>query len=89
MRIDGEPWKQPIPGDDDTVVVEISHLGQVNMLATENCRSRSVHDPTTPSHDDDEGDDSNEEDLTEEEFRKFGAADTFKIPDGVDISHLS
>lgn len=92
MRIDGEPWKQPLPVDDDTVVVEISHLGQVNMLATENCRSRSIHDPTTPSHDDaEEEDDSNEEDPTEDEeaFRKFGAADTFKIPDGVDISHLS
>lgn len=92
MRIDGEPWKQPLPVDDDTVVVEISHLGQVNMLATENCRSRSVHDPTTPSHDDaEEEDDSNEEDPTEDEeaYKKFGAADTFKIPDGVDISHLS
>ncbi|XVE49835.1 hypothetical protein DITRI_Ditri01bG0114000 [Diplodiscus trichospermus] len=44
MRIDGEPWKQPLPIDDDTVVVEISHHGQVNMLATQNCRSKSVHD---------------------------------------------
>lgn len=91
MRIDGEPWKQPLPNDDDTVVIEISHLGQVNMLATENCRSKSVNDPATPSHDDAEEDDSNEEDPTEEEeaFRKFGAADTFKIPDEVDISQLS
>uniref|UniRef100_A0A2N9E4A6 Diacylglycerol kinase accessory domain-containing protein n=1 Tax=Fagus sylvatica TaxID=28930 RepID=A0A2N9E4A6_FAGSY len=83
MRIDGEPWKQPLAVDDDTVVVEISHFGQVNMLATRDCRSRSIHDPSTPSHHNAEEEDSNEEDSTEdgEEFRKFGAADTFKIPD--------
>lgn len=84
MRIDGEPWKQPLPKDDDTVVVEISHHGQVNMLATQNCRSKSVNDPTSPSNHEDE-DDSEEE----PEFRKFGAADTFRIPDEVDISQLS
>lgn len=91
MRIDGEPWKQPLAVDDDTVVVEISHFGQVNMLATRDCRSRSIHDPSKPSHHNAEEEDSNEEDSTEdgEEFRKFGAADTFKIPDEVDISHLS
>ncbi|KAJ7948240.1 diacylglycerol kinase [Quillaja saponaria] len=93
MRIDGEPWKQPLPVDDDTVVVEISHLGQVNMLATHGCRSKSVYDPSSPSHHDtegDDGDDSDEEDSVQgEEFRKFGAADTFKIPDEVDISQLS
>lgn len=91
MRIDGEPWKQPLPVDDDTVVVEISHLRQVHMLATHDCKSKSVHDPSTPSHHDGEEEDSNEEDSAEdgEEFRKFGAADTFRIPDGVDISHLS
>ncbi|GMN61199.1 hypothetical protein TIFTF001_030291 [Ficus carica] len=90
MRIDGEPWKQPLPVDDDTVVVEISHLGQVNMLATRDCRSKSIFDPSTPSHGGDE-DDSNGEDFGEEgeEYRKFGAADTFKIPEGVDISHIS
>lgn len=92
MRIDGEPWKQPLPVDDDTVVVEISHLGQVNMLATQDCRSKSIKDPkTTPSHHNDEEEDSNEEDSPEdrEEFRKFGAADTFKIPDEINPSHLS
>ncbi|XP_030485059.2 diacylglycerol kinase 5 [Cannabis sativa] len=92
MRIDGEPWKQPLPVNDDTVVVEISHLGQVNMLATQDCKSRSFHDPSTPSssHGDDEDDDGNGDDsVSGEEYRKFGAADTFKIPDGVDISHLS
>ena len=45
MRIDGEPWKQPLPKDDDAVVVEISHHGQVSMLATPLCRSKSVNDP--------------------------------------------
>lgn len=91
MRIDGEPWKQPLPVDDDTVVVEISHLGQVNMLATHDCRSKSINDPiTTPSHHNDEEEDSTEETTEDrEEFKKFGAADTFKIPDEIDISHLS
>ncbi|PON81916.1 Diacylglycerol kinase [Trema orientale] len=92
MRIDGEPWKQPLPVNDETVVVEISHLGQVNMLATHDCRSKSVYDPSTPSsHGVEEDDGGNGDDLVEEgeEFRKFGAADTFKIPDGVDITHLS
>ncbi|XP_020214212.1 diacylglycerol kinase 5 [Cajanus cajan] len=88
MRIDGEPWKQPLPVDDDTVVVEISHRGQVNMLSTHNCKSKSVYDPSSPHHDDEE-DDSDEEDSVPEEFRKFGAADTFRIPDEVEFSHLS
>ncbi|OMO98879.1 hypothetical protein COLO4_13660 [Corchorus olitorius] len=92
MRIDGEPWKQPLPSDDDTVVVEISHLGQVNMLATQNCRSKSIHDPSSTHYNGDgEEDDSDEADpkTEEDEFRKFGAADTFRIPDDVDISRLS
>lgn len=89
MRIDGEPWKQPLPTDDDTVLVEISHHGQVNMLATHDARSKSVYDPSSPYHNDAEDDDVNEEDILADEFRKFGAADTFKIPDEVDIAHLS
>ncbi|GAB2285332.1 Diacylglycerol kinase 5 [Dionaea muscipula] len=91
MRIDGEPWKQPLPVDDDTaVVVEISHHGQVNMLATHDCRSRSVHDNSSV-HNGAEEDDANEDDSVEEgeEWRKFGAAATFRIPDEVDISRLS
>ncbi|RDX96045.1 Diacylglycerol kinase 5, partial [Mucuna pruriens] len=89
MRIDGEPWKQPLPVDDDTVVIEISHLGQVNMLSTDSCKSKSMYDPSSP-HCENEEDDSDEEDsIDREEFRKFGAADTFKIPDEVDSSHLS
>ncbi|KAF5194092.1 Diacylglycerol kinase [Thalictrum thalictroides] len=90
MRIDGEPWKQPLPVDDDTVVVEISHHGQVNMLATQDCRSKSVHDLTSdPSHYE-EGSGSGEDSEEElEERRKFGAADTFRLPEEVDIAHLS
>lgn len=90
MRIDGEPWKQPLPKDDDTVVIEISRRGQVNMLATNECKSRSVLDPTSPRlHDDADDGESDEEDSLAEEYRKFGAADTFRIPDEVDIAHLS
>lgn len=93
MRIDGEPWKQPLPVDDDTVVIEISHLGQVNMLATHICKSKSMYDPSSPHHDNEEDDSDEEEEETEdsvaEEFRKFGAADTFRIPDEVDLSYLS
>lgn len=40
MRIDGEPWKQPLPTDDDTVEVEISHLRQVKVLATRDCKAK-------------------------------------------------
>ncbi|XP_058090313.1 diacylglycerol kinase 1-like isoform X2 [Magnolia sinica] len=93
MRMDGEPWKQPLPADDDSVVVEISHCGQVRMLATEDCRSRSCNDSvshSSASHQHDEEDYDSDEDYREdlEEKRKFGAAETFRIPDGVDISHL-
>ncbi|CAA6658401.1 unnamed protein product [Spirodela intermedia] len=94
MRIDGEPWKQPLPKDDDTVVVEISHLGQVNMLATQNCRSKSVHEASSLSsaghHDDGSGSDNCDSgDEGSEERRKFGAAETFRFPENVDISSLS
>lgn len=91
MRIDGEPWKQPLPVDDETVVVEISHLGQVNMLATKDAKSRSVNDPMSHSgshqHDDVDSGDSDED--TTEARRKFGAADTFRYPEDIDISHIS
>ncbi|KAH7842434.1 hypothetical protein Vadar_005282 [Vaccinium darrowii] len=81
MRIDGEPWKQPLPVNDDTVVVEISHHGQVKMLATPKCIAKSVHDQLTPTNHDVDGEDrSDDEYSVAEEQRKFGAADTFKIP---------
>ncbi|XAR56598.1 Diacylglycerol kinase, partial [Bertholletia excelsa] len=91
MRIDGEPWKQPLPVDDDTVVVEISHSGQVNMLANPHCAAKSIKDPSSPQTQEHDDCDSNEE-VEEEDWgekRKFGAADTFRIPDDIDISHLS
>jgi len=89
MRIDGEPWKQPLPVDDDTVVVEISHHGQVNMLASHGCVSRSIHDPSSLHHGSVE-DDNEDDSVTEgDEWSKFGAAATFRIPDEVDISRLS
>lgn len=92
MRLDGEPWKQPLPENDETVMVEISHLSRVNMLATENCIAKSVHDPTTPvsSHCDDDNDSGDEDSDDElEARRKFGAADTFRLPDDMDIARLS
>ncbi|WCJ32098.1 diacylglycerol kinase 5 [Euphorbia peplus] len=89
MRIDGEPWKQPLPDDDDTVVVEISNHNQVTMLATASCRSKSINDPASPVTDDENDNDSSDEDEDSEERRKFGAADTFKLPDDFDISQLS
>ncbi|XP_054815750.1 diacylglycerol kinase 1-like isoform X2 [Prosopis cineraria] len=88
MRIDGEPWKQPLPLDDDTVVVEISHHGQVSMLATPGCRSKSINEPSSPGSSQEEEDSGDDEDSLEGR-RKFGAADTFKYPDEIDISHLS
>ena len=90
MRVDGEPWKQPLPVDDNTVVVEISTHGQVNMLATDGCRSRSFRDPASVHYAETE-DEENEDNLADEgdEWSKFGAANAFKIPDGIDISHLS
>ncbi|XP_039853104.1 diacylglycerol kinase 5-like [Panicum virgatum] len=94
MRVDGEPWKQPLPKDDDTVVVEISHLRQVTMLANEPCRSKSVNDLSLPSpahdsHGEDKDAAEEDEDEWEDGRRKFGAADTFKLPDEIDIAHLS
>ncbi|KAM1228332.1 hypothetical protein ACFX2J_007441 [Malus domestica] len=90
MRIDGEPWKQPLPADDDTVVVEISHFGQVSMLATPLNRSQSIHEPLSPAGSHDEDDDSIDEEYADaeemEERRKFGASETFKFPDGADIA---
>ncbi|KAL6538245.1 Diacylglycerol kinase 5 [Orobanche gracilis] len=89
MRIDGEPWKQPLPVNNETVVIEISNLGQVKMLATHDCRSKSYLDPSSPVAHDDEKDSDNEDESVGAEWRKFGAAETFRIPDDVDVAHLS
>ncbi|GJU36669.1 hypothetical protein Tco_1185023 [Tanacetum coccineum] len=66
------------------------------MLATQNCISESVYDPSTPhsldQHEaDDVDDDWEDKDVipSGEEWRMFGAADAFKIPEDVDISRLS
>ncbi|XP_055836392.1 diacylglycerol kinase 1-like [Solanum dulcamara] len=80
MRMDGEPWKQPLPKDDDKVVIEISHFGQVSMLASPHCLSNGINAPSIHQS-------FLEDDLVEER-RKLGAADTFRIPDGFDITHL-
>lgn len=83
MRMDGEPWKQPLPTDDDTVTVEISHFGQVTMLVTENCIAKSVHDAKDSiTTFEEEANEVEEENIDDEEIelrRKFGAANTFKI----------
>lgn len=85
MRMDGEPWKQPLPINDDTVVVEISHFGQINMLASQYCTSKSIFEPSSPPSHHHREEDSSEEELTdkEEETRKFGAANTFNLPEGI------
>nr|GEW27126.1 diacylglycerol kinase 5-like [Tanacetum cinerariifolium] len=66
MQMDGEPWKQPLPVDNDTTVVELSHHGRVKMVATQNCISKSVlYDPSTSySFDQHEADDWEDEDAT-------------------------
>ncbi|RZS17670.1 hypothetical protein BHM03_00049843 [Ensete ventricosum] len=66
-------------------------LIEVNMLATRNCISKSINDPSTPSaashHGDEDSEDS--EDEWEGGRKKFGAAETFKLPEDLDIAHLS
>nr|XP_029120963.1 diacylglycerol kinase 5 isoform X3 [Elaeis guineensis] len=90
MRIDGEPWKQPLPENGDKVMVEISHLGQVKMLATENCIAKCICDSLGPSsviHDD--KDLSDEDSDRSEEREMFGAADAFRYPDNIDCISLA
>ncbi|XP_052208036.1 diacylglycerol kinase 5-like isoform X2 [Diospyros lotus] len=75
MRMDGEPWKQPLPCVDETVVVEISHYGPVKMLVTNDCRSKSVKGSTHASYSADE-EDSTGTDPVDPEYWKFGAAES-------------
>ncbi|RZS05255.1 hypothetical protein BHM03_00035745, partial [Ensete ventricosum] len=82
MRIDGEPWKQPLPQDKDKVVVEISHLGQVSILATDNCIAKSVYDVSTQPDEESTSEDS--DNSYSEERKKFGAADAFRYYDDID-----
>nr|GEW13058.1 diacylglycerol kinase 5-like [Tanacetum cinerariifolium] len=46
--MDKEPWKQTLPRQEDIVTIEISHFGQVSMLASGNYPSKSVNNPLTP-----------------------------------------
>ncbi|KAG6519255.1 hypothetical protein ZIOFF_022747 [Zingiber officinale] len=80
MRVDGEPWKQPLPQNKDKVIVEISHLRQVCILTTGNCVAKSIHD--IPRNEDSSSEDSNNS--YSEERRKFGSAETFRYHDGID-----
>ncbi|KAD4385993.1 hypothetical protein E3N88_26162 [Mikania micrantha] len=92
MRMDGEPWKQPLPKENDTVTIEISCFGQVSLLATGNYPSKSVNDPNTPRTPKDNECDSDEEEVVEdiaEERKKFGAASSFRLPDDFHISQVS
>lgn len=89
MRIDGEPWKQPLSVEDDKVSIEISHCGRVNMLANLPCRAKSVHDPSS-THSHSSKDYVDEDDEFTEEYevvKKFGAASTFKYFNTADTVH--
>lgn len=79
MRLDGEPWKQPLPQDNGKVVVEISHAGQVKMLATKDCIAKGIHESPAMSavHTDSSSSDDSDDDFTEER-RNFGAALSFR-----------
>lgn len=79
MRLDGEPWKQPLPQDDGKVVVQISHAGQVKMLATKDCIAKGIHESPAMStvHTDSSSSDDSDDDFTEER-RNFGAALSFR-----------
>lgn len=82
MRIDGEPWKQPLPLNDDTVILEISHFGQVTVLATPHCRSRNMCAPSPLSYTSNIDRNFHNEDFeNHEEWKNLGEAKTFKIPE--------
>ncbi|KAK2990887.1 hypothetical protein RJ640_006076 [Escallonia rubra] len=89
MRIDGEPWKQPLPMDDDSVVIEISHSGRVSMLANPPCPSKSIKAPPSSYGPDEDEDDSNADLEDNSEGRsKLDAAETLRSPEGFDdITH--
>uniref|UniRef100_A0A0D9V6I5 Diacylglycerol kinase n=1 Tax=Leersia perrieri TaxID=77586 RepID=A0A0D9V6I5_9ORYZ len=84
MRLDGEPWKQPLPTDDGKVLVEISHAGQVKMLATKNCIAKGIHEApalsTVHPESSSSSDDTDDDDFAEER-RNFGAALSFRYMD--------
>ncbi|KAG6416919.1 hypothetical protein SASPL_124360 [Salvia splendens] len=64
-----------------------TRLAQAHRVKFEFHKARSAHAPPPPDvHDVDEKDSDKED---EEVRKKFGAADTFKIPEGLDISYFS
>lgn len=42
MRMDGEPWLQPLPDNNSITVLEITNVGQAVMLATSKCIAQCV-----------------------------------------------
>ncbi|KAL3697656.1 hypothetical protein R1sor_011732 [Riccia sorocarpa] len=42
MRVDGEPWLQELPNEDEPTVMEITHKGQAVMLAYGECSAKTV-----------------------------------------------
>lgn len=42
LRMDGEPWLQPLPKDNSKMVIEITQLGQAVMLTTQSCIAQCV-----------------------------------------------
>ena len=80
MRMDGEPWQQPLPTDDGKVVVEISHAGLVKMLATKDCIAKGIHESCpaiSTIHPESSSSDDTDDDF-EVERRNFGAALSFR-----------
>uniref|UniRef100_A0A9I9EDD8 Uncharacterized protein n=1 Tax=Cucumis melo TaxID=3656 RepID=A0A9I9EDD8_CUCME len=76
MRIDGEPWKQPLSVEDD----------KTNLP----CRAKSVHDLSS-THSHSSKDYVNEDDEFTEEYeavQKFGATSTFKYFDVADTETI-
>ncbi|KAK2998976.1 hypothetical protein RJ639_024176, partial [Escallonia herrerae] len=91
LRIDGKPWKQPLPMDDDSVVMEISHSGRVSMLASPPCPSKSINAPPSSYLPDEDVDEDSNEDLEDnsEGRSKLDAAEILRLPEGFDLSRLS
>ena len=42
MRLDGEPWLQPLPSDESKTIVEIRPLRQAVMLTTGDCTAKCI-----------------------------------------------
>lgn len=42
MRLDGEPWLQPLPTDESTTILEITPLRQAVMLTTGDCIAKCI-----------------------------------------------